>query len=220
MEIQNNTLNHAVPDAFALPFPREWLTTEPKRVEDILRGLSVEEQARLVQRLQGKERLELIYLSSKGVELVRALAAEELYYMIKETGEESCIPILAVMSTAQLQYFFDLEWWQGDRFVPERAVHWIDLLDHCEDPQVLNWFVTEDFDQKVMVLQSLIKVVKDDEMTADESGTENMVQFSIDGVYQIFVKIPDTEDVLKKFLKLLRVDYEKIYFAVLERVAS
>ena len=37
-----------LPDEEALPFPADWVKTQPRKVEDILSGLSVEEQVRCV----------------------------------------------------------------------------------------------------------------------------------------------------------------------------
>ncbi len=196
----------------------EDLASDPKKIEALLSQMSVEDQVRAVLQLQGQERLDFLYLSPKGVETARAIPPQEMYFMVKTMGDEECLPILSVLSNDQLQYFFDLEWWHGDKFLPERAWHWFQLLDQCQDPQILAWFVGEEFDLKAMVLQALIKVFKDDEMTDSYEGTEELAQFTLDGVYQIFAKIPETEGVLKSRLMELRRHDEKIFNALMEAV--
>ncbi len=202
----------------SFPFALEWIQSMPHRVEEILGQTPVEEQIRLAMQLPGQERLDLLMLSPKGIEVVRAMPPEEIHYMIKHLGPEQCFPVLSVLSTDQVQYLFDVEWWYGDTFIPERAIYWLHLFDQCEEPKVLEWLLTEEFDQKVMLLQSLILVRKRDEMTDDYQNTEDMPTFTLDGVYDIFLKVPDIEPVLKKNFKLLRENNEKVYFSLLEAV--
>ncbi len=206
------------PETNPSPGGPEILASDPKKIEALLSQMSVEDQVRAVLRLQGKERLDFLYLSPKGVETARAIPPQEMYFMVKDLGNKECLPILSVLSHDQVQYFFDLEWWHGDKFLPERAWDWLELFDQCQDPQILAWFVGEEFDLKVMVLQSLIKVFKDDEMTDSYEGTEELAQFTLDSVYQIFAKIPDSEGLLKKRLMELRHHDEKIFNALMEAV--
>ncbi|MBI4382574.1 MAG: hypothetical protein HY579_00890 [Nitrospinae bacterium] len=199
-----------------LPFPAEWIHSNPRQVEEILGQLPVADQARHALGLRGRERLDMLFLSPRGIETVRALPPEEIYYMVKEMGEQETLPILSVISEDQLQYIFDVEWWLEDKFLPQRALHWLALLDQCSDPQALNWFLTEEFEPKVMVLQSLIKVCKRDEMTDRYEGTEDLPHITLDGVYDIYFKVPEARPALEKTLKLLRTDCEKVYLSLME----
>tara|TARA_B100000470_G_scaffold208362_1_gene185105 strand:- start:477 stop:734 length:258 start_codon:yes stop_codon:yes gene_type:complete len=82
---------------------------------------------------------DFINLSPCSQAVIRGLPPEELYQMIKETGIGESLPVLAMMSQNQLQYSFDLEWWQRDLFVPECALEWLEFLDACEDSSILQW---------------------------------------------------------------------------------
>ena len=112
-----------LPDEEALPFPADWVKTQPRKVEDILSGLSVEEQVRCVLGLDPQLQQNLLMLSEKAVEVTQALPAEEVYNLIKEVGREDSLLVLSMASPDQLQYFFDVEWWQGDRFQPQQAYY-------------------------------------------------------------------------------------------------
>ncbi len=215
MEIQNKAISGKFKDE-RLPFPAEWVHSNPGKVEEILGQLPVADQARYALSLRGRERLDLLFLSPRGIETVRALPPEEIYYMVKEMGEQEMLPLLSVISEDQLQYIFDVEWWLTDKFLPQRALHWLTLLDQCADPQALYWFLTEEFEQKVMVLQALTQVCKRDEMTGRYEGTENLPHITLDGVYDIFFKVPEARPALEKTLKLLRTDFEKVYASLME----
>jgi hypothetical protein len=199
------------------PFPVEWISEYPDKVEDALAKLSIEDQIRYAMQLQGSQMQDFINLSPCSQAVIRGLPPEELYQMIKETGIGESLPVLAMMSQNQLQYSFDLEWWQRDLFVPECALEWLEFLDACEDSSILQWLQNEDFDQKVVLFQSLIKVYKDDEMTNSYEGVEGMAHLSLDGVYDIFFK---TEEygALKRLLTLLRSADPTLYTSILEGV--
>ena len=199
------------------PFPVEWISEYPDKVEDALAKLSIEDQIRYAMQLRGSQMQDFINLSPCSQAVIRGLPPEELYQMIKETGIGESLPVLAMMSQNQLQYSFDLEWWHRDRFVPECALEWLEFLDACEDSSILQWLQNEDFDQKVVLFQSLIKVYKDDEMTNSYEGVEGMAHLSLDGVYDIFFK---TEEygALKRLLTLLRSADPTLYTSILEGV--
>ena len=199
------------------PFPVEWISKHPDKVENALAKLSVEDQIRYAAQLRGSTMQGFINLSPNSQEIIRGLPPEELYQMIKETGIGESLPILAMMSQGQLQYTFDLEWWHRDRFIPECALEWIEFLDACENFNVLEWLQNEDFDQKVVLFQSLIKVFKDDEMTDSYEGVENLAHVSLDGVYKIYFKTEKYE-ALKRLLTLMRSEDQALYGSILEAV--
>ncbi len=199
-------------------FPLAWIKSQPEKVEEALARMSIPEQVRSVQMLRGRDQLDLLMLSRQAEQVVRLLPEEDIYFMIKEIGEEDAIPVLALLSLKQLQYVFDIEWWRGDKFVPQNAMDWLRWVAKANDRLLLDWILTEDFDQKVMVLQSLIKVFKQDEMTDQYEGVEGLEHFSLEGVFDIFVKVPDAAPLLKNLFKLLYVDHQKVFFALMEAV--
>ena len=200
------------------PFPLEWIKSDPLKVEEALSRMSIPEQVRCVQSLRGKDQMDLLILSSQAVPVARLLPEEDIYFMVKEVGEEDALPVLAIISEKQLQYIFDMEWWRGDKFLPQRAMDWLLWIEKANDRQLLHWLLTEDFDQKVMVLQSLIKVFKQDEMTDQYDGVEELEHFTLDGVFDIFAKVPDAAPLLKNLFKLLYVEDQKVFYALMEAV--
>ena len=200
------------------PFPLKWIKSDPQKVEEALSRMSIPEQVRCVQSLRGKEQMDLLTLSSHAVPVARLLPEEDIYFMIKEVGEEDALPVLAIISEKQVQYLFDMEWWRGDKFLPHKAMYWLQLMEKANDQQLLHWILTEDFDQKVMVLQSLIKVFKQDEMTDQYDGVEDLEHFTIDGVIDIFLKVEDAAPLLKNLFKLLYVEDQKVFYALMEAV--
>ena len=176
-----------------LPFPEEWVKKQPRKVEEVLSGMSVEEQVRCILGLDPFLQEQILVLSEKALEVTQSLPVEEVYNLIKEVGKEDSLLIISMVSPDQLQYIFDVEWWQGDKFLPKQALDWIVLLDQCQDPETLEWFLSEDFDQKVVLFQAFFKVYKKDEMTDSYEGVEGLEHYSPDGVYDIFFKVKETK---------------------------
>ena len=201
----------------ALPFPVDWVRTQPRKVEDILSSLSVEEQVRNILGLDPHLQQNLLILSEKAVQVTQSLPVEEVYNLIKEVGKEDSLLVLSMASPDQLQYIFDVEWWQGDKFQPKRALDWIVLLDQCQDPETLEWFLREDFDQKVVLLQAFFKVYKKDEMTDSYEGVEGLEHFTPDGVYDIFFKVENSKEIRKLLLLLYEKD-QSLFYNLLEAV--
>jgi len=95
-------------DGEALPFPVEWLKTEPRKVENILSGLSVEEQVQLILGLDPYLQQDILVLSEKALEVTQALPVEEIYNLITVVGKEDSLLVLSMASSDQLQYFFEI----------------------------------------------------------------------------------------------------------------
>jgi len=199
------------------PFPLEWVDSNPRAVEEALGKLSIEEQARLVDSLSGKQQRDLLTLSPQAVQVLHALPSESVYYMIKDWGEEDALILMEHVSPEQMQYVFDIEWWRGDRFRPDQALHWLRLIDGLETSPLLEWFKSEDFDEKVMLLQALIKVYKRDELTDTPENVEGLEHFSPDGVYDIFFKVEEPA-AIRRLLAALRAEDENLFFSLMEAV--
>src|SRR5438034_243636 len=60
--------------------------------------------------------------------LVPSLPLQDLYYAIKEIGLADAADLVALASPEQIRGFLDLEVWERDRFVTERADPWLELL--------------------------------------------------------------------------------------------
>ena len=200
-----------------LPFPVEWVNSQPRKVEDILSDMSVEGQARCIMGLAPDLQHKLLMLSEMAVEVTQSLPVEEVYNLIKHLDREDSLLVVSMVSPDQLQYVFDLEWWQGDKFQPRQAMDWIILLDQCQDPETLEWFSGEDFDQKVVLLQALLLVFKKDEMTDAYEGVEGLEHFSPDGVYDIYFKVESNKEIRKLLLLLYEKD-QTLFYNLLEAV--
>ncbi len=197
-------------------FDPDWLENNPKKAEAVLKKLPVKEQARHLSQLAGKQKLKFLYLSSKSEQVVQILPPEEVYYIVKENGTSDSTPVLSAVTSEQMQYFFDLEWWQRDKFLPQRALDWILLMTQHNPKKLLDWFLQEEVDQVVTLLKNLVLIYKNDEMTDSYAGIAGLKHYSPDEVYDFFFLDPKAFEPLKFILKLLRDQYPESFFIIME----
>ena len=63
-------------------FPIEWIKLQPRKVEEILSTLSLEEKAKHVLSLPAVFQRELLVLCEDAVEVTQSIPAEEIYHLI------------------------------------------------------------------------------------------------------------------------------------------
>src|SRR4051794_27497415 len=81
---------------------------------------------------------------------VPTLPVQELFYAIKEIGLADATDLIQLVTPEQMQGFFDLDTWQKDRFVPEKAMPWFDILVDAGPRQIAR--VVDGIDPEVVAL--------------------------------------------------------------------
>ena len=61
-------------------------------------------------------------------QLVPTLSVQDLYYAISEVGLASALDLLALATPAQVRGFIDLDAWERDHFLEDKAAPWLDAL--------------------------------------------------------------------------------------------
>lgn len=165
------------------------------------------------------DRMRLLSIIPDPKSLVRHVPEEEIYWTIKELGIKKTFDLLKVTSSNQLQFIFDVEWWEADSLNTSRIFKWLKAMLHCGAPKIEQWFKSFDFDLIILTFKQFIKVYKPDEGTDDYGeATENLPTFTLDGVYFIEIIHKNTELVLKNILKILIALDTELYWKIMELV--
>jgi hypothetical protein len=72
-----------------------------------------------------KGRIEMILSDPEGKKLARSLEPQEIYWLVKEMGDEDAMPLVALSSPEQFSFFLDVELWNGCTYSREKAIEWI-----------------------------------------------------------------------------------------------
>ena len=75
-----------------------------------------------------KERIEMILSDPEGKKLARSLEPQEIYWLVKELGDEDALPLIALSSPEQFCFFLDVELWNGCTYSREKAMEWVGHL--------------------------------------------------------------------------------------------
>ena len=104
------------------------LTTEAIEEREDAAALKAQADALMAAAAQlpsAKRKLDLI-LDTPNLDLVAPLLpAEQLFFIMQEVGLSDALELLHVCSPEQFRCFVDLDAWDGDSFVPAKAVAWL-----------------------------------------------------------------------------------------------
>lgn len=168
-----------------------------------LDGLSPKALSYQLMRLPAKSRLAVI-LSRKDAEaVVGALPDQDFFITLKEIGVDDALSLLSLANVSQLNYLFDLEWWQKDLVLPAKAAEWLDRLARAGEEQLFKWLYHADFELLVSLFKKWIRV----ETAGEEADlTEVLDQLpgnTLDDQYFWEALYPQYENFLKRLLSLI-----------------
>jgi len=103
-------------------------------------------------RARGARRLDELLADPQAPQLVPALPALDVYYLVQEVGLDSAAELLAMASPEQVQAFFDLDVWRGHELEPERAWPWLGQLTAAGFERVTRVLAGIDLELLTMVL--------------------------------------------------------------------
>ncbi len=168
--------------------PEKILTLPREQAEQEFNQLSISSQAMMALMAPWEKRQELMILSTHFPELVRAMPVEELFWTIKATGPEDCLPIISAASFEQLQFIMDLDWWEKDHFRLDRASAWLLLLFESGEETVNAWLNTLLKKDPVLIpalMRHFIDVQKRPDDMEIEEAKDLLHPFTIDNSYYI-----------------------------------
>lgn len=175
------------------------LNFEDKRLEK----LPPKELGPRLMELPIKKRLETILQRRDAELVVNALADQDFYFSIKELGAEDSLPLLAMGSVTQLNYLFDLEWWQKDQVLPAKAADWLERLSMASDKKLLEWVYQADFELLVVLFKKWIRVAVTPEDVDLVEARDSLPLRTLDDQYFWEAHYPQYEDFLYRLLSLI-----------------
>ncbi len=125
-----------------------------------------------------KERIEMILSDPEGKKLARSLEPQELYWLVKELGDEDALPLIALASPEQCGFFLDVELWNGCTYSREKAMEWVGHLLAAGEEFLVEQLYHLDFELLLLICRKELfvgggvgDVISDDENRADWDHT-------------------------------------------------
>ena len=155
-------------------------------LETQINTLDLPDQLNLVLTAPWEKRFEIITSSERAGEIVANMPVEELFWTIKATGIEDSAIILSLATAEQLQFIFDLDWWQKDRLRPEKIAAWLLVMFELSVQGLKNWLkwiLNRDPWLLPAILNEFITVVKRPDDMDIQEAKDRLPAFTLDNVY-------------------------------------
>jgi hypothetical protein len=119
-------------------------TTVDKNHADRIRQLTAARQAIFAQ--PGFQAMEAILDHPQPAALVHSFPEADLHVLIHDIGPANALPILALASNRQWEYFLDMETWRGDRLDYQHTTAWLGLLLQADPDRLARWCFEDKLD--------------------------------------------------------------------------
>lgn len=147
-------------------------------------GLPLEEKLTILPLLSPKKRFDFMTDSRDSGALVKASPVVDLMVTIKEIGLDGAGALLALCGTEQIQYFMDMDTWEGYSFSKERMHQYLMVMRAWDHDTLLEKYSGLDYEQQLLYLHSDFRVfLAKEDFDPEEGIPENT--FTIDGLYYI-----------------------------------
>ncbi len=149
---------------------------------------------------------------------VRRLSAEDFFWVVKQIGEDDCLPILELAGEEQWQYLIDLDIWEKDTLSTEKALVWLKRLAEADPERLSDWLFGEEQPLISFLLYQAAEIVI---KTPDEEGPElSEAYFTLDGVFYIKALREENREMLEELLRTLAQKNHELYQGLLYELAS
>ena len=189
---------------------------EEKRLEK----LGPEDLAGQLMRLPARKRLEMILQRPDAESVVDAMAVQDFFFSVQEIGPDDAVPLLSLARVEQLNYVFDLEWWEKDHLRPAGALEWLERLARASEDKLLAWLYQADFELLVGLCKQWLNVATAPEDVDPMEAVEHLPKNTLDDHYYWEAKYPQHEDFLKSFLSVLFEVHADFYRELLNHVMN
>lgn len=96
-----------------------------------------------IMEMEPEQALDVIISDPTPATLVQSFPHQDLYFLINDIGVEDALPIIAVASSDQWEFFLDAEVWNRDLLDADRLTRWFDLLLKADPQRCVNWMLAE-----------------------------------------------------------------------------
>lgn len=173
-----------------------------------------------LKKLSPKSKLDMITADPEGKRLTRALIPQELFWTIKEIGEEDAMVLIDYSSPKQFAFFLDIETWGKWSYSRERGIEWLRHLLECGEEKIFETVPQLDpellllmFSKEIEVGGGVGELVTDEERLAPWDHT-------FDNIYFITFLHKESSQLIASLLDILFRRTKNLYLGLMEGVKS
>ena len=189
------------------------------KVIDQFNSLDLDQKLQIFGNLPSSAREDLIAVVSRPGEIIRKISEEEMFFTIKELGEENAPNLIALTSGRQLMYLLDIDLWTGNNLDINSIANWFRLLVATGEDKIIQLVQVSDPELLLSILNRTIFVkLKYPDVDLTEQ-LDFLPPFTLDNSYFIDFKIPAVEEEVKEFLDCI-FRYDSNYYMKLVQLLA
>ncbi len=189
------------------------------KVIDQFNMLDIDQKLEIFGKLPSKAREDLINVILRPTEIIRRISEEEMFFTIKDLGEENAEKLIALTTGRQLLYLLDIDLWTRNDLDIRSCAKWIGILAGIGDDKMLQFIQVSDPELLCSILNRLIRVtLKNPDIDLTEQ-LDYLPPFTRDNHFFIDFLIPDAEEPVKDFLDCI-FRYDSAYYMKLVQTLS
>lgn len=139
----------------------------------------------VVERHSGSRRVEALFAASDPVAAIRALPADEFFYVLHELGFPDALDLLVHGTAEQVQGVLDLAIWDNDQVSLERGTEWLAAIAQAPFETVGAWARGLDVELLALLLRQRTRVYELSEEQEAPTDTEGPIYTTPDRLFAI-----------------------------------
>lgn len=170
--------------------PTELLKTDPHLAEKAFARLDFAQQQRVVLDAPYAQREALCDLAEDSKALIQSLPPEELWLTIRADDPQQSLALFQRMSPEQVQFCFDVESWQKDRWQPEATLEWLRIVAASGREKIAEYFAKGDQELVGLLCKQWVTIYvrEGDEDIGDAiDWPREEAPVTVDGVYYFMI---------------------------------
>jgi hypothetical protein len=165
--------------------------------------------------LPGEKALARILDHPRPAGLVQSFAETDLHLLIHEIGLADALPLLAMASNEQLQYFLDAELWEGDRIDGAALIRWVAaMMQAAAERTVIYLMQHQQMLLEYFLARHLQLIIREHDQDPSVFGDD---WFSLDNVFYLRIRPHTSAD---ESLEGLADDRDSFIHAFLQSLAG
>ncbi len=194
-------------------------TREAIRIIESFENLSIDKRLAIFRDLSARSRQELLEAVRRPGEIVRRISPEEMFFTIKELGEENALGIIAMTTGKQFLYLLDIDLWTDDTLNGRSVAHWLKIVSAIGEHKVLQFVQTADPEMIVSAMSLFLTVkVRDPDVDLLEN-VDSLPPFTMDDTFFVDFRFPEHEDILKNLLDAIFRWNPHYYYGLMKELA-
>ena len=176
-------------------------TEKAVRIIENFDRLPADQHVEIFRDLSPIGREELVEVIARPTELIRRISEEEMFFTIKQLGEQNAPALIAMTTGKQLLYLLDIDLWKKEMLDTYAVARWLDILSRIGEEKMLQFVQVADPELIMTAMEHLIRVKMRNPDLDFVEESDSLPSYTLEDMFYVDFRVPESEEVLKIFLE-------------------